>query len=129
MDRVIRCVFSGPAIFLRLTIVIGTITGGSVHHVAVALGSNLGDRFANVELALRLIPHPLLYGQSTRHHSVRHYDRGYSGGIPCGLNDIPMSLQVGRAAGQNDHVPTVRLRGMRLNRIALKFRNQNPCWH
>ena len=28
------------------------------HKVAAALGSNLGDRFANIETALRLIEHP-----------------------------------------------------------------------
>jgi dihydroneopterin aldolase/2-amino-4-hydroxy-6-hydroxymethyldihydropteridine diphosphokinase/dihydropteroate synthase len=28
------------------------------HTVAIALGSNLGDRFANIETALRLIEHP-----------------------------------------------------------------------
>jgi len=28
------------------------------HTVAIALGSNIGDRFANIETALRLIEHP-----------------------------------------------------------------------
>lgn len=31
----------------------------TAHTAAIALGSNLGDRFANIELALRLLENPL----------------------------------------------------------------------
>ena len=35
-----------------------TTTTGGTHTVAIALGSNLGDRFRNIELALRLLEIP-----------------------------------------------------------------------
>ncbi|KDQ56667.1 hypothetical protein JAAARDRAFT_58960 [Jaapia argillacea MUCL 33604] len=37
-------------------------TRDGLHKVAIALGSNLGDRFANIELALRLLEQPSLLG-------------------------------------------------------------------
>jgi len=49
--------------------VLETTTTNGIHTVAIALGSNLGDRFRNIELALRLleIPQQLLSsnGQET----------------------------------------------------------------
>lgn len=34
------------------------VTSSADHNVAIGLGSNLGDRFANIELALRLLENP-----------------------------------------------------------------------
>ena len=38
--------------------------GQTLHKVAIALGSNLGDRFANIELALRLLETPRAFLES-----------------------------------------------------------------
>ena len=42
----------------RSSKVLETATSNGIHTVAIALGSNLGDRFRNIELALRLLEIP-----------------------------------------------------------------------
>ena len=42
----------------RSSEVLETTTTNGIHSVAIALGSNLGDRFRNIELALRLLEIP-----------------------------------------------------------------------
>jgi dihydroneopterin aldolase/2-amino-4-hydroxy-6-hydroxymethyldihydropteridine diphosphokinase/dihydropteroate synthase len=46
------------SLLLDITSAYDTQTSVASHRVAIALGSNLGDRFANIELALRLLENP-----------------------------------------------------------------------